>query len=172
MPRKRKSRNFFQRTGIWHRQQHGATASEKLCPVCNPLHYVDVPRGSNHYDPAVDCPERNCIVEAINWYLNVLKSKDSPLAEKRIALDFIVHLVGDLHQPLHVGFTDDHGGIATKVTFDGKEQLLHELWDTGLLDTRVRLGKSNCCAGSITNTARMSGRHGKRERQRNGPTNH
>jgi hypothetical protein len=93
----------------------------------NPLHYVDVPRGSDYCDPERDCPEHNCIVEAINWYLSVLKSNYSPLAEKRIAPDFIVHLVGDLHQPLHVGFTDDRGGTTTKVIFEGKEQLLHDL---------------------------------------------
>lgn len=44
-----------------------------------------------------------------------------------------MHLVGDLHQPLHVGFLDGHGGTRTKVTFNGKEQT-HELWDTGLLE--------------------------------------
>ena len=45
-----------------------------------------------------------------------------------------MHLVGDLHQPLHVGFTDDLGGTTTKVWFDGKGQMLHDLWDTGLLE--------------------------------------
>ena len=53
-----------------------------------------------------------------------------------------MHLVGDLHQPLHVGFTDDRGGMTTKVTFEGKEQLLHELWDTGLLDTEKGSAKT------------------------------
>ena len=47
----------------------------------------------------------------------------------------MVHLVGDLHQPLHVGFLDDLSGTKTKVTFRGKEQTLHELWDTGILVT-------------------------------------
>ena len=101
----------------------------------NPLHYVDVPRGSTSYDRDRDCPQRNCIVEAINWYVTVLKSNDSPLAEKQIALDYLVHLVGDLHQPLHVGFLDDVGGTKTKVTFEGKTQTLHELWDTGIPQT-------------------------------------
>jgi len=43
--------------------------------------------------------------------------------------------VGDLHQPLHVGFLDDVGGTKTKVTFQVKVQTLHELWDGGMLDT-------------------------------------
>lgn len=43
--------------------------------------------------------------------------------------------MGDIHQPLHVGFTDDQGGSSTKVTFERKDQNLHELWDSGLLET-------------------------------------
>ena len=96
---------------------------------------MDVPGGATKYDRERDCPQRNCIVEAVTWYLNVLKSMDSPLAEKQLALDYLVHLVGDLHLPLHVGFLDDLGGTKTKVTFEGKAQTLHELWDTGMLGT-------------------------------------
>ena len=107
----------------------------KALPQMNPLHYVDVPRGATTYDRERDCPERNCIVEAVTWYLTVLKSNDSPLAEKQLALDYLVHLVGDLHLPLHVGFLDDLGGTKTKVTFQGKAQTLHALWDAGMLDT-------------------------------------
>ena len=107
----------------------------KALPQMNPLHYVDVPRGETTYDRERDCPQRNCIVEAITWYVNVLKSNDSPLAEKQLALDYLVHLVGDLHLPLHVGFLDDLGGTKTKVTFQGKAQTLHELWDSGMLNT-------------------------------------
>src|SRR5262244_3862303 len=107
----------------------------KALPQMNPLHYVDMPRGATTYDRERDCPQRNCIVEAVTWYFNVLKSNDSPLAEKQLALDYLVHLVGDLHQPLHVGFLDDVGGTKTKVTFQGKVQTLHELWDTGMLET-------------------------------------
>jgi len=50
------------------------------------------PREANYYDPERDCPQRNCFVEAINWYLTVLKATGSPLAEKQIALNFIVHM--------------------------------------------------------------------------------
>jgi hypothetical protein len=94
----------------------------KALPQLNPLHYVDVPRGSTTYDRDRDCPQRNCIVEAVTWYLNVLKSNDSQLAEKQLALHYLVHLVGDLHLPLHFGFLDDLGGTKTKVTLQGKAQ--------------------------------------------------
>jgi len=48
----------------------------KALPQMNPLHYVDVPMGATAYDRERDCPRRNCIVEAITWYVNVLKSND------------------------------------------------------------------------------------------------
>ena len=48
----------------------------KALPQMNPLHYVDVPRGATAYDRERDCPQRNCIVEAITWHVNVLKSND------------------------------------------------------------------------------------------------
>ena len=71
----------------------------------------------------------------MTWYLNVLKSNDLPRAEKQLAVVYLVHLVRDFHLPLHVGFLDDVGGTKTKVTFQGKAQTLHELWDSGMLDT-------------------------------------
>ena len=50
--------------------------------------------------------------------------------EKRIALRFIAHLVGDIHQPLHVGFAEDRGGNSVEVRFNGRKENLHSLWDT------------------------------------------
>jgi S1/P1 Nuclease len=100
-----------------------------------PFHYVDVSRGANSYDRQRDCPNGNCIVEAIAWYLHVVALDDAPLNEKQIALNFLAHLAGDIHQPLHVGFTDELGGTKLQVSFQGKQQTLHELWDTGLIET-------------------------------------
>jgi len=121
----RRSASFAQVRGVSRLSQLLRTLGEHL----------DVARGSSFYDRDLDCPEHNCIVEGINWYLKVLSSNDSPLAEKEVALNWIAHLVGDIHQPLHVGFKDDLGGTTTKVSFRGKEQTLHEVWDTGILET-------------------------------------
>jgi len=87
-----------------------------------------------------DCQQLHRIVEAFIRYLNVLKTNHAPLSEKHIALDYLVHLLSDLHLPLHVGFLDDLGG--TKVTFQGKAQTLHELWDSGILDTENRTARA------------------------------
>ena len=64
----------------------------------------------------------------------MLKSPDAPRNEKRIALRFIAHLVGDIHQPLHAGFAEDRGGNSVDVRFNGRKESLHSLWDTALVE--------------------------------------
>jgi hypothetical protein len=51
-------------------------------------------------------------------------------------LKFVVHFVGDIHQPLHAGSRDDKGGNTFQVQFNGKGSNLHRLWDSGMLYTR------------------------------------
>jgi nuclease S1 len=100
----------------------------------NPYHFVNFPKDANGYDQQRDCKQRNCVIEAIVWYVRVLKTPDAPRNEKRIALRFVVHLVGDIHQPLHAGFAEDRGGNSVDVRFNGRKESLHSLWDTGLLE--------------------------------------
>jgi hypothetical protein len=59
---------------------------------------------------------------------------DAPRNEKRTALRFVAHLVGDIHQPLHAGFAQDRGGNSVAVRFNGRKENLHSLWDTGLVE--------------------------------------
>lgn len=66
--------------------------------------------------------------------MHVLKSPDAPRNEKRIALRFVAHLVGDIHQPLHAGFAEDRGGNSVDVRFNGRKENLHSLWDTALVE--------------------------------------
>ena len=97
-------------------------------------HFINFPKDANAYDQQRDCKLRNCIIEAIGWYLQVLKSPDAPRNEKRIALRFVAHLVGDIHQPLHAGFAEDRGGNSVDVRFKGRKENLHSLWDTALVE--------------------------------------
>jgi hypothetical protein len=99
----------------------------------DPYHFVNFPKDAN-IRPAANCKLRNCIIEAIAWYLQVLKSPDAPRNEKRTALRFVAHLVGDIHQPLHAGFAEDRGGNSVDVRFNGRKENLHTLWDTALLE--------------------------------------
>ena len=97
-------------------------------------HFINFPKGANTYNQQRDCKLRNCVIEAIAWYTQVLKSPGAPRNEKRIALRFVTHLVGDRHQPLHAGFAVDRGDNSVEVRFNGRKENLHSLWDTALVE--------------------------------------
>ena len=67
-------------------------------------------------------------------FSTTLQDPNASLADKQLALRFVVHLVGDLHQPLHVGKCCDKGGNDVKVTWFGKRPNLHAVWDSALVD--------------------------------------
>lgn len=105
-------------------------------------HYVNLAEDGCHYEAARDCPGGNCVVGAIDAQLAILADRDHPLAARRQALKFVVHFVGDVHQPLHAGFGHDKGGNTVQVNMpdgsrdgDGDGSNLHRLWDSGLLNT-------------------------------------
>ena len=91
-------------------------------PDMDLYHFINFPKDANTYDQQRDCKLRNCIIEAIAWYVQVLKSADAPRNEKRVALRFIAHLVGYIHQPLHAGFAEDRGGNSVDVHFNGRKK--------------------------------------------------
>jgi hypothetical protein len=95
----------------------------------DPYHFINFPKDANTYDQQRDCKLRNCVIEAIAWYVQVLKSADAPRNEKRNALRSVAHLVGNIHQPLHAGFAEDRGGNTGEV--DGRKENLHSLWNGG-----------------------------------------
>jgi len=85
-------------------------ADEARTPVTAPWHYVNLPRDANcRYDPDRSCVQGACVVSAIDHQAAVLAS-DAPDEARLKALKYLVHFVGDVHQPLHAGFADDRGG--------------------------------------------------------------
>ena len=107
-------------------------ADEHRSPTTGAWHYVNFPRDTCTYDAQRDCPDGQCVVGAIQTQLQVLGSNAS--AEKRLnALKYVVHFVGDIHQPLHAGYQDDKGGNKYQVQAFGKGSNLHALWDSGLI---------------------------------------
>lgn len=98
-----------------------------------PLHYVNVPKEAEAYEAARDCPERGCVVSAIDKYMRVLGDAGASQADRAEALRFLVHFVGDVHQPLHAGLASDRGGNGIRVQFLGERRNLHEVWDTSLI---------------------------------------
>jgi hypothetical protein len=99
-----------------------------------PWHFADIPDGGN-YETMRHAPEGD-VITAITAMIKVVKTKTSTLEEKQNALMFIIHFVGDMHQPLHVGRPDDHGGNLLKISFQGRNTNLHALWDSALITTQ------------------------------------
>lgn len=115
-------------------------------------HYVNTAPGADcHYDAARDCPDGNCVVGAIEKQLAILGDRGQPAAARRDALKFVVHFVGDVHQPLHATNHTDAGGngyqislrtdlapeaYARKSYVDGVMGTnLHSVWDYYILGT-------------------------------------
>ena len=94
-----------------------------------PWHYVTL--NGIIYDHA---PTEGDALEALSRFSKTLQDPNASRADKQLALRFIVHLVGDLHQPLHVGKCCDRGGNDVKVTWFGKPTNLHAVWDSQLPD--------------------------------------
>jgi hypothetical protein len=99
-------------------------------------HYVTVL--GDDYQPS-DRPRDGDAISALAAYTAVLRNPKSDKEEKRVALRFIVHIIGDLHQPLHAGAGGDHndrGGNDVPVMFLGRSMPLHGVWDYGLIEHR------------------------------------
>jgi hypothetical protein len=107
-------------------------ADEHRSPETAPWHYVNFPVGDCNYRPARDCPDGQCIVAALDAQLQILSSRAPPPARLQ-ALKWVVHLVADLHQPLHAGMAEDRGGNRYQLQFLLRWSNLHALWDSGLI---------------------------------------
>jgi len=102
-------------------------------PGSAPWHYVNVPLTARRYDSRYDS-ERGCVVSKIHHFRKVLTDPKAPRRDRQRALLFLVHLVEDVHQPLHVGDNDDRGGNRTQLQFEGRGTNLHKLWDSDLIN--------------------------------------
>jgi len=97
--------------------------------TASPWHYVTVDGFT--YDHA---PSGGDGITALTKYSAVLRDRGASLADRQLALRFIVHIVADLHQPLHAGKPGDRGGNDVKVTWFGRPTNLHAVWDSALVD--------------------------------------
>jgi len=97
-------------------------------------HFVNFEPGSCKYNAGKHCRGGECAVSAVEDQLAILASH-RPDAERLQALKFVVHLVADLHQPLHAGFAQDKGGNQFQVRWAGRGTNLHTVWDSGIFET-------------------------------------
>jgi len=107
------------------------------------LHYVNIPLAATAYDPRF-CPPAGCIISAIEQNRRVLADSSASAIARGEALRFLVHLIGDLHQPLHVADNDDRGGNLTQVRFRGRGTNLHRVWDGELIETEWGGDEQRC----------------------------
>ena len=107
-------------------------------------HYVDIDVSHPAYDQARDCPDHACVVEKLPEEIRVLADTHASPQDRLIALKWVVHLMGDIHQPLHAAERNkDMGGNAIHLTYFGKNanghMNLHSLWDEGVIDHEADL---------------------------------
>ena len=115
-----------------------------------PWHYMNFPKGECGLSIERACRNGNCLVPRLNEQIALLGNRNAPLAVRAQALGFVVHLFGDLHQPLHLGYAVDKGGNDFQISL-GKNAApviapapsiqaqrmganLHSLWDSLIFD--------------------------------------
>lgn len=98
----------------------------------NTWHYLTIEEGKS-YNPEVQ-ENGGDAYEKTRLIIDILKEGKSSIEEERQYLKMLIHLVGDLHQPLHVGKGDDRGGNDVIVTFFNQNTNLHRVWDSQMID--------------------------------------
>jgi hypothetical protein len=97
--------------------------------IARPFHYVTIPAGKRYAQ--IGAPKEGDAVSALTMFSTTLR-----VEQKRLALRFVIHIIGDLHQPLHAGNGKDKGGNDIKINFFWKDSNLHRVWDSEMLDQR------------------------------------
>lgn len=125
--------------------------SDKSNPLAEAHHYANMKLDETYEQSS---PSDDDVVNLLNDMIDQLDNPDSSKEDKVIALKFIIHLVGDIHQPMHLGLSEDLGGNLVKVKWFGEETNLHKVWDEDIIDFS-RL--------SYTELARFAGTPGKED---------
>ena len=116
-------------------------------PKTAPWHFIDIPMGATQSQVAAACGAEGCVTQAITQQLAILKDKTSPATKRADALRFIIHFVGDLHQPLHTTTNSDRGGNCVPVKYlkrnphasgGSYSPNLHGIWDTEIVEFEMQ----------------------------------
>jgi S1/P1 Nuclease len=128
-----------------------ADDERSIDPKTGGWHFIDIPRGAPKGDVAEYCPQSTgCVTKAITDELAVLRNSSASAQARADALRYVIHFVGDLHQPLHTTTNDDRGGNCVPVTFfdqapeetnsvrEDYRPNLHAVWDTAIIERWAR----------------------------------
>jgi hypothetical protein len=108
-------------------------------------HYSNIPNDQTTFVRERDCKDGNCIIAAIEKNLTILRDKTQKRDARREALIYVVHFLGDLHQPMHAAggmirneetgqMEPDRGGNSVKLRYLGVDTNLHSMWDSMLIE--------------------------------------
>jgi hypothetical protein len=95
-------------------------------------HWVTIPFGQT-YDQTIKNPKGD-VIQTLERVIAELKSKKLSAQEQAQRIKILIHLIGDIHQPLHVGGRDDKGGNDVKVSWFRADSNLHRVWDSDMID--------------------------------------
>lgn len=98
----------------------------------NPWHYLNIDEGETY--ATTEKPEEGDVVSKINQFVAELKAGGLSQEEQLFRIRCITHLVGDLHQPMHLGRREDLGGNRVRIKWFGDDTNLHRMWDSDLID--------------------------------------
>jgi hypothetical protein len=116
--------------------------SNPLYDWSHPLHFINTPAWNCNYERKRDCIDPTygsmyCVDSAIQNYTARILDSSIGADQQNEAIKFLVHFVGDIHQPLHCGFTKDYGGNSIKGTYESSQWNLHAIWDDAIIQTRI-----------------------------------
>ncbi|KAJ6769766.1 ENDONUCLEASE 4 [Salix purpurea] len=119
-----------------------ANAVENLYRWTSPLHFIDTPDNACTFDYSRDCVKDACVDGAIQNFTSQLLHYRDGTADRRYnlteALLFLSHFMGDIHQPMHAGFTSDKGGNTVDLRWFRHKSNLHHVWDREIILTALK----------------------------------
>ena len=118
-----------------------------------PWHYIDIPRGKHKGELSEYCGAEGCVTRAIEQQRAILKDKSADPLKRAEAIRYLIHFVGDMHQPLHAINNADNGGNCVPVKYFRHEPLvnrlhperedyspnLHQIWDTEIVERDMEI---------------------------------
>jgi nuclease S1 len=105
-------------------------------PKTRRWHFVNIPKVARAYDAVRDCPQGECIIAALDRQIAILRDPARPKDARSEALRFVIHLVADLHQPLHCADNRDRGGNDVAIRWFKRRSNLHAVWDSDIVAQR------------------------------------
>ena len=128
-----------------------------------PWHYIDIPRGKQKGSLDEYCGPDSCVTRAIEEQRAILKDKSADPVKRAEAIRYLIHFVGDIHQPLHVINNGDNGGNCVPVKYIHHEPLpnpqhperedyspnLHQIWDTEIIERDMEVSNPHRYADEL-----------------------